>query len=786
MSITVTDIVAGPYVATGAAQSLHFAFKVFTPSEVEVIYGSDRTPIDPARYTVTINKAADGQVMEGGSIELSAGAADPGVELRVVAKPAKEQELVFSDTASRLRNLNEGLDRATLRALRTTYDGVFEGAGQEVLDLAEAAGRDGSAQIAVRHDIVQDVGEDGRARARDNMGLGNAATRNVGTALGTVMAADDRRAIGYPTRAALASVSPAAAAAIGQVRVHCRASIGDEYAGAFEWISGNQSANVAADPLSGVWIAPSADASGAAGAWRRVFTGPVDPAWFGGRTSAALQAALNYAKAVVGWLGRQTVRPTGVYQMAATVEYFGNASQGVIFEGRDATFVRSADYGPTFYVRGLADGTALQNTTWVFGPLISQGPMTVANSRCHVLFDHVYFLSWSAPYIREGCGAVHLLGCASWSDLGGIHSWRFHGSYQPGSKGMVIGASELAGSLGLKGGDAHMEALTDIYGGRAVLGLTGSTSGSSTTLVMVSTAGVEVGDIVEGEGWNQGDDPNAVIPNGTTVTAVSGASVTVSTAVNIPVSMPLVFFKPALEDGFVLEAVDGLWVEGFIHSIYCKRRSISLDSGADRGIWNFRLNVMADIAPGVGVYVGGSATLISGLIDVHHLYGGKKTINTAILKDVTVWSPQERWSDNGFRYGGAVTARGLLNDAGDDGYTTVGFRSGGVLRLNHYRAPSGEFGVNVHDASGAYQENAENHNPSTRVSTLRYAQALPNVTVAGLSVFTPTPGAMAYATNARALTLGGTLEGAGAGTGATVVYNGTKWMLAGTNIEAQA
>lgn len=140
MTITVTNIVAGPYVATGSAQSLPFPFKVFTPPEVEVIVGAERTAIDPALYSVTINKAVDGQVMEGGAIELSEGAVEPGVSVSVVAKPALGQELVFSDTASRLRNLNEGLDRAALRALRSAYDGVMEGAGQEILDLAAAAG----------------------------------------------------------------------------------------------------------------------------------------------------------------------------------------------------------------------------------------------------------------------------------------------------------------------------------------------------------------------------------------------------------------------------------------------------------------------------------------------------------------------------------------------------------------------------------------------------------------------------------------------------------------------
>lgn len=148
MTITITSIVAGPYTATGAAQNLPFAFKVFTPEEIEVVVGADKTPVDPSLYTVTRNLAVDDQVLEGGSVSLLAGAVEAGASIRLIANPHKTQELVFSDTGSRLRNLNEVADRATLRALRATYDGVMEGAGQEVLDLAAAAGAAAGAAAA--------------------------------------------------------------------------------------------------------------------------------------------------------------------------------------------------------------------------------------------------------------------------------------------------------------------------------------------------------------------------------------------------------------------------------------------------------------------------------------------------------------------------------------------------------------------------------------------------------------------------------------------------------------
>lgn len=42
--------------------------------------------------------------------------------------------------------------------------------------------------------------------------------------------------------------------------------------GVFKWRGGNQSANVTADPYKGLWIPPSAAATGASGAWQRVVT----------------------------------------------------------------------------------------------------------------------------------------------------------------------------------------------------------------------------------------------------------------------------------------------------------------------------------------------------------------------------------------------------------------------------------------------------------------------------------------------------------------------------------
>lgn len=59
-----------------------------------------------------------------------------------------------------------------------------------------------------------------------------------------------------------------------------RTTAGDGGSGVFRWASGDQSAKVAADALSGIYVAPTADLTGASGAWVRATT-EVTPEMFG-------------------------------------------------------------------------------------------------------------------------------------------------------------------------------------------------------------------------------------------------------------------------------------------------------------------------------------------------------------------------------------------------------------------------------------------------------------------------------------------------------------------------
>lgn len=76
--------------------------------------------------------------------------------------------------------------------------------------------------------------------------------------------------------------------------------------GLFLFDASNRAADVAGDPRQGIYVAPSADPSGASGAWVRTFNGPIDPRWFGALLDnasddgAAIAAAIAASKALAG------------------------------------------------------------------------------------------------------------------------------------------------------------------------------------------------------------------------------------------------------------------------------------------------------------------------------------------------------------------------------------------------------------------------------------------------------------------------------------------------------
>ncbi len=88
--------------------------------------------------------------------------------------------------------------------------------------------------------------------------------------------------------AAKASLPP-----MEKITVTARASSGDGYGGDFYFVPGNQAANVAADPLNGVWFTRGG-ADGSSGAYRRKIDAYIMPEWFGAIGRArAVELGLN-------------------------------------------------------------------------------------------------------------------------------------------------------------------------------------------------------------------------------------------------------------------------------------------------------------------------------------------------------------------------------------------------------------------------------------------------------------------------------------------------------------
>ena len=74
----------------------------------------------------------------------------------------------------------------------------------------------------------------------------------------------------------------------------------------------------------------------------------------------------------------------------------------------------------------------------------------------------------------------------------------------------------------------------------------------------------------------------------------------------------------------------------------------------------------------------------------------------------------------------------------------------------------------------------------TNASTWTFAVPIVNKTYTVSTLPVGHVGMQCYATNARAWTSAGAIQGSGAGTGSLVTHNGTLWQLDGTNITAVA
>jgi len=162
------------------------------------------------------------------------------------------------------------------------------------------------------------------------------------------------------------------------VFVQGRTSAGDGGGGLFRWSSSNNSANVTADTLEGIYIAPDSDTDGSSGAWVRADVNFILPEWFGGKADNSTDNATVFTatetmadrldKRLVWWLGENyrfnsTVTATkdsihhegaGARQTAWT---FNHTNDGVQI-GTSALHVRDNRFDGIRYLQASGSGYA--------------------------------------------------------------------------------------------------------------------------------------------------------------------------------------------------------------------------------------------------------------------------------------------------------------------------------------------------------------------------------------------------------------------------------------------
>lgn len=167
-----------------------------------------------------------------------------------------------------------------------TYDNLSASLGADILiaGAAETAANEAAQSLADIEAAIQ--------AAQDADGVAAVAGAIAGQAAAEAVVADKLQKVGLLSGLAALPSSNAAVFVLG------RAASNDGYAGVFEWIGADVTADVATDPRRAVWVAPASAPSGASGAWRRVLEGAVRLEWFG----AAGNGVADDTQAVQTWI----------------------------------------------------------------------------------------------------------------------------------------------------------------------------------------------------------------------------------------------------------------------------------------------------------------------------------------------------------------------------------------------------------------------------------------------------------------------------------------------------
>jgi hypothetical protein len=137
-------------------------------------------------------------------------------------------------------------------------------------------------------------------------------------------------------------------------------------AGEFYWSSADYTTEVSADTVEALFVAPDSDATGASGAWRRVYTGAVNAAWGGASIGSTANEGIieelinNYVKVKVDFIYQcsNTITLTANGAQLIT-ETGGGLKQSATFTGilKQTTYAGSGPFDnyPLIYANGVDD-----------------------------------------------------------------------------------------------------------------------------------------------------------------------------------------------------------------------------------------------------------------------------------------------------------------------------------------------------------------------------------------------------------------------------------------------
>ena len=169
------------------------------------------------------------------------------------------------------------------------------------------------------------------------------------------------------------------------IYLDCRTTNGDGGQGAFVWSTTDMSAEVTADPQSGIYVAPTSDPTGASGAWVRQYTKDMYIEWFGAKdgtdSTLAIQAAIDASFNV----GNPLHAGPGIFLLSDALIMPRDATTGRPW--RTLRFFGSGSHSETAYVTG----GYTYGTTFKAAPGYN-GELVYLKSNRHTEFHDILFI----------------------------------------------------------------------------------------------------------------------------------------------------------------------------------------------------------------------------------------------------------------------------------------------------------------------------------------------------------------------------------------------------------